>query len=218
MPAVLCGLTLLAGQARGQFLQPSAVTNQEPVPYYELPERGNEQETENEDEIETDRDSFTPATTTAGYGRTIVESAYSFIDNRSRAETHSVPELIVRYGWNDWLELRIGTNYEVGGEPNSISSGGGGEEFDPASELERETSISYGLKVGLTSQDGWIPRSAAIVQASTPVSGTDSDTQLALLMRLAGCWRTAGKSTRRCATRLPAIAMTVLAFGPRPSS
>src|SRR5262245_51228429 len=33
------------------------------------------------DEIETDRDSFTPATTLAGRGRLIVESAYSFIDN-----------------------------------------------------------------------------------------------------------------------------------------
>lgn len=46
-----------------------------------------------EDEIETDCDSFTPATSPAGKGRVIVESAYSFIDNRSVPETHSYPEL-----------------------------------------------------------------------------------------------------------------------------
>ena len=53
------------------------------------------------DHIETDRDSFTPATVTAGAGRLIVESGYSFIDNRSVPETHSFPELIARYGVND---------------------------------------------------------------------------------------------------------------------
>lgn len=50
-----------------------------------------DEETE-EDEIETDRDSFTPATTTAGYGRTIFEAAHSFIDNRAhrrRIERHT---------------------------------------------------------------------------------------------------------------------------------
>src|SRR5262249_29873261 len=51
-----------------------------------------------EDEIETDRDSFTPAISTAGRGRLIVESAYSFLDNRHVPETHSFPELLLRYG------------------------------------------------------------------------------------------------------------------------
>src|SRR5262245_36977286 len=66
------------------------------------------------DEIETDRDSFTPATTTAGRNRLIVESAYSFLDNRAVKETHSFPELILRYGLSERLELRLGWNYEVG--------------------------------------------------------------------------------------------------------
>src|SRR5262245_60734814 len=72
-------------------------------------------------EIETDRDSFTPATTTAGRGRLIVESAYSFLDNRAVKETHSFPELVCRYGLTDRLELRLGWNYEVGGAGNDIS-------------------------------------------------------------------------------------------------
>ena len=49
-------------------------------------------EAEKERELETDRDAFTPATSTAGRGTAIFESSYSFIDNRSVAETHSFPE------------------------------------------------------------------------------------------------------------------------------
>jgi hypothetical protein len=164
---LVAGICLLPVSAIAQEVQPFPFS--EPLEYPEA---------EEEDEIETDRDSFTPATTTAGFRRTIVESAWSFIDNRDRLDTHSLPELLIRYGWNDWLELRVGTNYEVGGAPNSISSGGGAEEFDPLSPLERETTISYGLKAALTEQNGWMPQSAAIVQASTPVSGEDTNTQL----------------------------------------
>ncbi|MBL9165209.1 MAG: transporter [Planctomycetaceae bacterium] len=126
--------------------------------------------------IETDRDSFTPATVTAGNGRLIVESGYSFIDNRSVPETHSLPELIARYGLNDWFELRIGSNYEVGGASNSISGGGGDDgDFDSA-ELETEAKVTYGFKAALTEQDGWMPRSIAIVQGATPTSGVETAT------------------------------------------
>ena len=52
--------------------------NAQPIP---LRYRSEAAEQEEEDEIETDRDSFTPATTTAGWGLTIIESGYSFIDN-----------------------------------------------------------------------------------------------------------------------------------------
>lgn len=51
----------------------------------------------------------------------MIESSYSFIDNHRTAETHSLPELLVRYGVNDWLELRFGGNYEVGGMPGDVT-------------------------------------------------------------------------------------------------
>ena len=123
--AAICSLTLLAGSARGQFLQPSAAANVQPFPYSNLPELGGEEEEAEEDEIETDRDSFTPATTTAGWQRLIVESAWSFIDNRRVPDTNSLPELVVRYGLNDWLELRLGWNWEAGGAPNTIRCSAG---------------------------------------------------------------------------------------------
>jgi hypothetical protein len=128
--------------------------------------------------IETDRDSFTPATTTAAAGRLILESAYSFVDNRGVPETHSFPELLARYGVADWLELRLGANYEVGGESSSISGGSGGAgDFDSA-EIESEANVSYGLKAALTEQNGWTPRSVAILQGFTPASGRETDTHL----------------------------------------
>ena len=45
--------------------------------------QGAEQDAERP-EIETDRDAFTPATSTVGKSLTILESSYSFIDNRQR--------------------------------------------------------------------------------------------------------------------------------------
>ena len=62
------------------------------------------------DEIETDRDTFTFAPTTAGAGRTITEASYSFIDNATGPEAHSFPELLVRRGIGERFELRVGVN------------------------------------------------------------------------------------------------------------
>ncbi len=127
-------------------------------------------ETEEERELETDRDAFTPATSTAGLGTAIFESSYSFIDNRSVAETHSFPEVLLRFGVSERIELRLGWNYEVGGTGDVVSgsevsegSGGGG--------TERESQVLYGLKASVTEQNDWLPRSAIILQGYTPTLG-----------------------------------------------
>lgn len=129
-------------------------------------------------EIETDRDSFTPATTTASRGRTIVESAYSFLDNRAVKETHSFPELVLRYGLTEWLELRLGWNYEVGGVGNDITGIDAGEsDLPPEKRLERESNVAYGVKLKVTENAAWMPGSALILQGFTPTSGKPNDTQ-----------------------------------------
>jgi hypothetical protein len=136
-------------------------------------------ESGSEDHIETDRDSFTPATTTAGQGRSILEAAYSFIDNRRGPETHSFPEMLLRCGLTERIELRLGWNYEVGGG-NEISGSQGGAfgESRGASGLEREYRIAYGLKVALTEQHEWCPASAVIVQGLTPTGDEATDTHV----------------------------------------
>lgn len=123
-----------------------------------------------ERELETDRDAFTPATSTAGDRLTILESSYSFIDNREVADTHSFPEFLLRRGISDWFELRLGWNYEVGGTGDVVAGGDVTEGPDEGG-LERESQISYGFKTAISEQDGWVPRSALILQGFTPTSG-----------------------------------------------
>ncbi|MBX9656671.1 transporter [bacterium] len=143
-------------------------------------------------ELETDRDAFTPATSTAGPRVTIIESSYSFIDNRSVPETHSFPELLVRHGITERLELRLGWNYEVGGEGDVVSGEDGAESFE-SRKIERDSQILYGAKASLSDQEGWIPRSVVIVQGYTPTSGAATATDVvgayAFGWELANRWR-----------------------------
>lgn len=176
--AFVCLIVLAGGPARGQYFQPATAATEQPFPYFDLPELAGEEEAQEEDEIETDRDSFTPATTVAGCGRLIVEAAWSFIDNRRVPDTNSLPELVTRYGVNNWLELRLGWNWEAGGAPNTISSGGSDSEEPTENEVERDSQIFYGFKAALTEQGYWLPRSALILQGGTPTSGKDTATQL----------------------------------------
>ena len=129
-----------------------------------------------EDEnLETDRDSFTPATSTVGRAYTVLESSYSFIDNRIGPETHSFPELLLRRGITDWFELRLGWNFEAGGSGSAVS----GDEFgDDEFQAEKEGSALYGAKIQTSRQSGWTPESSTIVHATTPTSGPAPATTL----------------------------------------
>lgn len=165
--ALLCLVALLMPTA--------AVAQDEPSPFAEALE-GNGSEGEGEEEhLETDRDSFTPATTLVGDGRTMLESSYSFIDNRDGADTHSLPELLMRFGLTNWFELRLGGNFETGGG-GSVSGSELGSEEDIFSG-ETESNVLYGFKLAVTEQNGWVPRSAVILHATTATSGQDRPTE-----------------------------------------
>lgn len=136
------------------------------------------EEAEEIDEIETDRDSFTPASSLVGARRLVIESAYSFIDNRDVKETHSFPEALARYGLTENIELRLGWNYEVGGAGSPVS-GNVSDAFAAEPELERESRIFYGAKLGLSEQAGWRPQTAVMVHGFTPTAGEQHDTTVA---------------------------------------
>ena len=141
--------------------------------------RGEESENPFADPIETDRDSFTPSTRTVERERWVLESSYSFVDNRSKAETHSFPELLMRYGLTKRIELRFGGNYEVGGEGADVSGAGGTEALE-GSGLVRESQLLYGLKLRMTEQNRWRPESSFILQGHTPTSGPDPATAVSV--------------------------------------
>lgn len=134
-------------------------------------------------EIETDRDSFTPATTLTPHGRTIFESAWTWVDNRDAKDTHSLPEVLLRHGVTERIELRFGTNYEIGGEASHASgSHGGGRRRNNAvptgDGLHEEANVSYGVKFDTSDQSHWIPDSSLIVTGATPTSGEEAATRL----------------------------------------
>ena len=124
-----------------------------------------------EEDLETDRDSFTPSTSTVGTGRVVLEAAYSFMDHRRSDDAHSLPEMLTRIGLSERTELRLGWNYEAGGG-SSVSGGHGGGSVQASA--EEESQMLYGLKVALTEQETWIPESACILQGRTPTSGPET--------------------------------------------
>jgi hypothetical protein len=154
--------------------------------------REREPERERPEPIETDRDSFTPSTRTAGLDRLIIESAHSFIDNRGVPDTNSFPELITRYGLTEWLELRLGWNAEMGGGGNDITGSQGDVTLDNP-HVKYEYRLTYGLKAQLTRQQEWVPQSVLIVEAFTPTGGASNFTQVvgtyAFGWKMPGDWR-----------------------------
>jgi hypothetical protein len=141
-----------------------------------LEPREPEGEQERREPIETDRDSFTPSTRTAGRGLVILESAYSFIDNPGFPETHSFPELVTRFGVTERIELRLGWNAEIGGGGNDITGSQGDVSLDTP-HAKYEYRLTYGMKAVVTEQQQWIPQSAFIAEAFTPTGGASNYTQ-----------------------------------------
>jgi hypothetical protein len=128
---------------------------------------------ENEDFIETDRNSFTFARTTAGANRLIVESSFSYINITGEKIKFSFPETLLRYGIGDRFELRLGWNYETGRE--RVPGAGDIAGFFAAN---AEQQLYYGFKAVVTKESGWIPGSALFVQGHTPTGGPQSVSQL----------------------------------------
>lgn len=172
--ALTPGTLLFAQHSLGPFAE--ALEREPEGRIVEPAEPGQGESAEDEEEhLETDRDSFTPATTLVGRGRTMIEGSYSFIDNRSGVDSHSFPELLTRVGLTDWFELRLGWNYEAGGGGAVSGSELGGDDETLASETASK--ILYGFKVTVTEQEEWLPRSALIVHATTPSAGPETATQ-----------------------------------------
>jgi hypothetical protein len=175
--AAVLGLGISATLAGAQPPAPGSPAG--PGEVRDRPESGEEpaREGRRNDDIETDRDSFTPATSTVARGRVIVESAYTFLDNRRVPETHSFPELLLRSGVTERMEMRLGWNCEIGGARTDTSGSLGGADLSGGG-VKRDYRMSYGMKMAMTEQEGWVPASVMIMQGFTPMGGSATATQM----------------------------------------
>ncbi|MFN0195572.1 MAG: transporter [Planctomycetaceae bacterium] len=122
-----------------------------------------EEEPSDEDEpLATDRPDFTEASSTVGLGVLQIEMGYTFSqdkDTGGRVRNHSFGEPLFRYGiLDDWLEVRLAV-FPV--SEDSTTTG-----------IRRKTTgvedIYVGLKLGLTEQRGWLPEMALVPQMTVP--------------------------------------------------
>jgi len=99
-----------------------------------------------------------------------MEGSYTILTNSGGPNGYIYPDFLARVGANDWLELRIGWNYEDG---KSLTG--------PAvEEGEEEGIINYGAKLLLTKASGWLPDSSLILTGYSPTSGPSNDTDFSL--------------------------------------
>lgn len=148
--------------------------------------------------IETDRAAFTPALSTAPLGRVLLESGYTFIANRGLPSDHSFPELMLRFGLSERLELRFGWNHEAGGggsivSPIQVQQGLISARTNPFNPIAYENGFMYGAKLRVIYRSGWIPDNTVTVQGFSPGLGDTQKTQMyvtyALGWELAPRWR-----------------------------
>jgi len=124
-----------------------------------------------EDEIETDRDAFTRSPRIVAPGRVVLEGSYLFLDQDAEYDGHAYPDLLVRYGACDRLELRLGWTYESAKYHHLAH---------PNAEKVEEGFAIYGAKVFLTEACCWVPDSSLIVSGYTPTNGESNDTDFSL--------------------------------------
>ena len=127
-------------------------------------------------ELNTDRDAFTPSTFTIRPGSVLNEMSHVYIQNRDGNPTNNYPEYICRIGANDVFEWRLGVNYSVGSQGNVVTSVEAGELPIGGGALY-ESNFLYGFKLATTDQDGLIPQSCFIMEATTPMYGEEFGTE-----------------------------------------
>jgi hypothetical protein len=129
-------------------------------------EQNDDEDDEKDEPLESDRPDFTETSSTVGRHRLQIESGYTFtngVDGDPTHNIHDLPELLVRYGIAERLELRVawdeGIVFDRYVDRNSgrlVTQSG-------------STDIEFGFKYAITKQDKWRPQTAVIVSVSAPI-------------------------------------------------
>jgi hypothetical protein len=157
-----------------------------------------EEKKEEEEPLESDRPDFTDSSTTVGYQKFQIESGYTFthaIAGDPTHDAHDLPELLVRYGVAERLELRVawdeGMVFEryVDRTSGRVVTNNG------------STDVDFGFKYAISKQDKWRPQSAVVVEISAPVGATSQSSQeVDAFVNYLYSWELTKKLSLNCST------------------
>jgi hypothetical protein len=160
-------------------------------------EEETEDEDANEEPLESDRPDFTESSTTVGDKRLQFEGGYRYTQAKGgdpSYDAHDLPELLVRYGLAERLELRIA--WDEGLVFDRFVNRAGRVFGDCGG-----TDMEFGFKYALTKQKKWFPQTALIVAATAPTGGAvQSSRQVDPRINYCYSWEFTKKLSLGCST------------------
>lgn len=121
--------------------------------------------------LETDRPDFTEGTQTVTAGHLQIEAGYGFTYNDedgANTKEHVVPQLLLRIGLIEELELRIAWDGYVRTEEEFSADGISGDNDDNGT-----SDLSLGIKNEMYEASGWLPALSYIAELSLPVGSEE---------------------------------------------
>jgi hypothetical protein len=161
-------------------------------------EEGDGEKEDEESPLESDRPDFTESSTTVGKGRFQIEGGYTYTHNRTgnaTTDTHDLPELLLRYGVAERLEMRLAWDEGVVFDRQTdrvtgrvVSESG-------------STDIEFGFKYAISKQDKWRPQTALIATLTAPAgSPAFSSQQADAKINFLYSWELNKKLSLNCST------------------
>jgi len=164
----------------------------------EKKDEGNNDDEEKEEPLESDRPDFTDSSTTVGYQRLQIESGYTYTQAIGGDPTHSahdLPELLIRYGVAERLELRLA--WDEGMVFDRYTDRNSGRVVNE----NGSTDLEFGFKYAIRKQDKWRPQSAIVVSVSAPVGApAQSSRQVDAFVNYLYSWELTKKLSLNCST------------------
>ncbi len=151
-----------------------------------------------EEPLESDRPDFTESSSTVGYHRLQIEGGYTYtqaIEGDRTHNAHDLPELLLRYGVAERLELRFAWDPGIVFDRYTDRSSG------HVVHENGSTDVHAGFKYSISKQDHWRPQTGIIVSVSAPVGLTDfSSRQADPLVNFLYGWEFTKKLSLNCST------------------
>lgn len=155
-------------------------------------------EDEKEEPLESDRPDFTEASSTVGLHRFQIESGYTYTrsaDGPTATDKHDLPEMLLRYGVAERLELRL--SWDEGMIFQRETDRATGRVADESG----STDVEFGLKYAVSKQQGVRPQSAMIAAVRAPVGSPPfGGQQVGVRLNYCYSWEFTKKLSLNCST------------------